>query len=341
MPTVSNASVTTVTICDVGTQGNPAVTSSWAFNAISASYAVTASFVAGATTVSASYANRADTASYAETANVNPGIFFQTSSYYATTNNIHVTGSTLLSGSLTLPVLATNNHLLQINNSGIISTIATASWAVNAVTASFLLGSIESASFAQTASLARTASYSNAVEFPNILNKPTLFSASAQVNLSQAFETASWADNAVTASFVATASWSNNAVTASHALDALFMVAVSDETTDLTTGSAKITYRTPYSLDVIEVRSNVNTAPSGSDLIVDINNGVGDTILSGICKLVIDSEEKTSLTSLTSSVIIPASRSFANDEEITIDIDQTGSIVPGKGLKVYIIGNRT
>jgi hypothetical protein len=51
-------------------------------------------------------------------------------------------------------------------------------------------------------------------------------------------------------------------------------IAVSDETTALTTGVAKATFRMPYAMTVTDVRATVSTAPTGSNIIVDINDGV-------------------------------------------------------------------
>jgi len=110
------------------------------------------------------------------------------------------------------------------------------------------------------------------------------------------------------------------------------MVACSDETTDLTTGTAKITFRMPnYATTITGVGANVNTAPVGSTVTVDINEA-GTTILS--TKITIDASEKTSTTAATAPVI--SDSAIAADAEMTIDIDQIGSSTAGKGLKVWI-----
>jgi hypothetical protein len=111
------------------------------------------------------------------------------------------------------------------------------------------------------------------------------------------------------------------------------VIAVSDETTDLTTGTAKTTFRMPYAFTLTAVRASVTTAPTGSVLTVDINES-GTTILS--TKLTIDATEKTSTTAATAAVISDAS--LADDAEITIDIDGIGSTIAGAGLKVALIG---
>lgn len=115
-----------------------------------------------------------------------------------------------------------------------------------------------------------------------------------------------------------------------------FVIACSDETSDLTTGTAKATFRMPFALTVTDVKASVTTAPTGAAITVDINDG-GTTILS--TKLTIDATEKTSATAATAAVI--SDTALANDAEITIDIDSVGSTVAGAGLKVSIIGYRS
>lgn len=113
------------------------------------------------------------------------------------------------------------------------------------------------------------------------------------------------------------------------------IIAVGDETTALSTGTAKVTFRMPYAFTLTAVRASLTTAQSsGSIVTVDINEG-GSSILS--TKLTIDNSEKTSTTANNSPVISDAS--LADDAEITIDIDQVG--VGGAGLKVILIGSRT
>lgn len=113
------------------------------------------------------------------------------------------------------------------------------------------------------------------------------------------------------------------------------VVAASDETTALTTGAAKVTFRMPYAFTLTAVRASLSTAQtSGSIFTVDINDS-GTSILS--TKLTIDNTEKTSTTAATAPVI--SDTSLADDAEITIDIDQVGDGT-AKGLKVALIGTR-
>jgi hypothetical protein len=112
-------------------------------------------------------------------------------------------------------------------------------------------------------------------------------------------------------------------------------LACSDETTALTTGTAKVTFRMPYAMTLQAVRASVTTAPTGSTLVVDINEA-GTSVLS--TKLSIDASEKTSTTAATAAVI--SDSALADDAEITIDIDQIGATIAGAGLKVWLIGVR-
>jgi len=116
-----------------------------------------------------------------------------------------------------------------------------------------------------------------------------------------------------------------------------YVIACSDETTDLTTGTAKVTFRAPVAFLLTGVAASVNTAPTGSTLIVDINNGANSALST---KLSIDASEKTSATAATAAVIDTSYDDFAADAEITIDIDQIGSTIAGKGLKVILKGTR-
>jgi len=120
-------------------------------------------------------------------------------------------------------------------------------------------------------------------------------------------------------------------------------IACSDETTALTAGTAKVTFRMPYAFTLLAgnagVRASLTTAQAtsgaGGIVTVDINEG-GASILS--TKLTIDNTEKTSTTAATAPVI--SDTSLADDAEITIDIDQVGDGT-AKGLKVTLIGYAT
>ena len=107
-------------------------------------------------------------------------------------------------------------------------------------------------------------------------------------------------------------------------------VAVSDETTDITTGVAKLTFRAPQAMTITAVRASLGTVSSSGLVTVDINEA-GASILS--TKLTIDASELTSTTAVTPPVI--SDSSIADDAEITIDIDGAGT--GAKGLKVTLV----
>ena len=117
----------------------------------------------------------------------------------------------------------------------------------------------------------------------------------------------------------------------------VIQLACSDETTALTAGTSKVTFRMPHAMTLTEVRASLNVAGTTSGITtIDINEG-GVSILS--TKLTIDLTEKTSTTAVTPAVISDAS--LADDAEITIDIDAISGGATEKGLKITLIGTRT
>lgn len=115
-----------------------------------------------------------------------------------------------------------------------------------------------------------------------------------------------------------------------------FIIAGSNETSDLATGTSVATFRTPFAYNITDVRASLSTASSGSDVIVDVNAD-GTSMFS--TNLTIDAGETTSTTAATPAVI--TSSSIPADTEISVDIDQVGSVTPGAGLKVYLIGTKS
>jgi hypothetical protein len=111
-----------------------------------------------------------------------------------------------------------------------------------------------------------------------------------------------------------------------------FTIAVSDETTNITTGTAKVTFRAPFAFTIPRIpRASLSTASSSG--LPEVNIKVaGTTIFS--TKLTIDATEKTSTTAATAAVLTTTPTSVSDDAEITIDIDTAGT--GAKGLKVYL-----
>jgi len=116
----------------------------------------------------------------------------------------------------------------------------------------------------------------------------------------------------------------------------VIVIPVGDESTALTTGTNRMRFRMPFAATLLAVRANVNSAPTGSTLIVDINEG-GTSILG--TKLSIDATEFSSTTAASAATITDSA--LADDAEISIDIDQIGSTIAGAGLKVSLFVRRT
>ena len=112
----------------------------------------------------------------------------------------------------------------------------------------------------------------------------------------------------------------------------VLMFALSDETTELTTGT-KLTARVPFECTLKAVRASVNGASSSGDVVIDINESLGSggaSLLS--TKLRVDQDTESSLASATPAVI--SDPDLADDAELTFDVDEAGTGVTG--LKVYL-----
>lgn len=123
--------------------------------------------------------------------------------------------------------------------------------------------------------------------------------------------------------------------TAFQPLPAEVQAAASDETTNLTTGTAKVTFRMPHRMTLTAVRASLTTAQTaGSLLTVDINLN-GSSVLG--TKLTFDNNERTTVTAATPATIVTSD--LIDDGEITVDIDVVGT-AGAKGLKITLIGTR-
>lgn len=111
-------------------------------------------------------------------------------------------------------------------------------------------------------------------------------------------------------------------------------VAVSDETTGITTGTAKIVFRMPRAMRLTKIKSSLSVASTANPVTVDIK--IAGNSVFGTNKLSIDQNEKTSETAAT-----PASftaQDVADDAEVQVDI--TGAGTAAKGLKIVFLGIR-
>lgn len=111
-------------------------------------------------------------------------------------------------------------------------------------------------------------------------------------------------------------------------------VALSDETTAITTGTAKVTIRAPYALLLTNTpRASLSTAGSTS---TRVNVKVGGTTIFGANTLQIDGSSKTSVGS-TAPPTFTSNQSVADDAEITYDIDTAGSGATGLKVTLYVL----
>lgn len=99
---------------------------------------------------------------------------------------------------------------------------------------------------------------------------------------------------------------------------------------DLAVGTTKAFVPIPFDMEITKVKAHVLTAPTGADLIIDINvNGTSiyttqanrPTIASGNTFVEAD---------------LPDSLSISENDMVTIDIDQVGSTIAGSNLAVVI-----
>jgi hypothetical protein len=110
-------------------------------------------------------------------------------------------------------------------------------------------------------------------------------------------------------------------------------LAISDESTAITTGIAKITFRAPYAFTLTGVRASLSTASSSGLPTFAIKMG-GTSILS--TNLSINASAKTSVGATTPAVI--STSAITDDAEITVDVTVAGT--GATGAKITLIGTK-
>lgn len=115
-----------------------------------------------------------------------------------------------------------------------------------------------------------------------------------------------------------------------------FVVACSSEGDDLETGDDKAQFRIPFAFELTSISANVNTAPTGADIHVQVQEDGAD-ILAGN-GITIDISETSSETSSSPPSI--SDSTLAANSILSFDLDQVGSSTAGTGLKVNLIGYR-
>lgn len=115
-----------------------------------------------------------------------------------------------------------------------------------------------------------------------------------------------------------------------------FIIPCSNETTPLAVAAGVFSFRMPYAFVPTVVRADVVTAPTGSEIEVDVKVG-GVSIFT--TTLTIDAGETTSVTAAVPAVLL-ADLVIASNAIVTVDIVAVGATIEGAGLKVTIIGRQ-
>jgi hypothetical protein len=119
-------------------------------------------------------------------------------------------------------------------------------------------------------------------------------------------------------------------------IEQFMIIAISDESTSISTGTNKLTMRSPYAMTLTRIpKALLNTVSSSGNPTVDIN--LSGTSILGVNKLSIDANEKTSNTAATATTLVTTS--IPDDSEITFDIDVSGT--GAKGLKIILYYKRS
>lgn len=107
-----------------------------------------------------------------------------------------------------------------------------------------------------------------------------------------------------------------------------FCFALSDETTPLVTSSTTVTWRAPFEGTLINVRTSVASTSIGADILVNLKES-GASVFS--TRVSIDANEKTSRSAASAHAF--SDTAFADDAEMTWEIDRVGTTQAGTGLK--------
>ena len=108
-----------------------------------------------------------------------------------------------------------------------------------------------------------------------------------------------------------------------------WIIAASDETTDLTASNGKVQFLAPYAATITGVRASVTTAPVGATLTVDINDGGTSIMTTNKLDILTTATVDDATAAITDTAV-------AQWAVITVDVDTVGSTTAGAGLKVYI-----
>lgn len=108
-------------------------------------------------------------------------------------------------------------------------------------------------------------------------------------------------------------------------------IAVGDETTPITTGTAKVKFRSPRAFTLATVRGSLSTEGTTG---TTVNVKMGGVSIFTTNKLTIDSGSRTSVGAATAPRI--TTTAVTDDAEFSIDIDAAGT--DAAGLKLTLLG---
>lgn len=115
----------------------------------------------------------------------------------------------------------------------------------------------------------------------------------------------------------------------------VFHFQIGDETTDITTGTAKLTIRFPFAVHIVGFSATVADPSSSGVVTIDVNEGTSPVSLIST-KITIDATEYSSATAAAPYVLADAD--VAAGAPITVDVDAAGT--DAKGLKLWVFANR-
>ena len=111
-------------------------------------------------------------------------------------------------------------------------------------------------------------------------------------------------------------------------IDDLAAFALSGGLTAPTTG--KLRYRFPFDATLEGVSAAVNTAPTGADIVLDVNKN-------GASIFPISTHPTIPATTFDSGVeVVPDDTGILEGDYLQVDIDQVGSVISGSDLTVFI-----
>lgn len=113
----------------------------------------------------------------------------------------------------------------------------------------------------------------------------------------------------------------------------ILVIPISDETTSLSIGTAKLTFHMPYQFNLTKVKAGLTVASTSGNPTFDLNDD-GVSVFSTTVS--VDANETFSDTATTAAVLTSNPKVIAAGSVVSVDIDTAGT--GAKGAKLYLIG---